>query len=287
MVKEGIYWDIAFAEMGYICTPYGPFQPTRYTFSGDTLIAGNIYKKVKYYYAYPAWGPSPNCPPFLFDTIAIIPNDNFYRDDTIAQQVLRYSATTNLVDTVFDFSLNQGDTMNYASPYQFFPVDTVFFTTTNDGVSRKTLASNYCIFPDVFSPSIVEGLGSERGFMVPPSPGFFEGGPWIMCIKDTANNNIVGYNSDCYGYISGLKDEVNYSDLSVYPNPNSGTIYISPSFNARKLNIYSINGQLIFQQSIEKEVDCIEIPMKLAGLYLVNLFNTKNIIVHSEIFQFY
>ena len=271
--------------MGYICGNYGAQQPTRYAFTSDTLIGGNVYKKVKSYYAYTILMPSPNCPPFLFDTIAITLNDYFYRDDTLAQQVLRYSSSTNLIDTVFDFSLNKGDTLHYVSPLVDFIVDTVFYITTNDGISRKVLASNFCIFPDLFASCIVEGIGSQRGFVIGPTPAFFEDGPWLMCVKDSLNNNITG--NDCYGFVTGLKQDNKPIDFLFYPNPNSGTLYFSSTININKISIYSLSGEMVLQQFIGKDVGSLQISKKLMGLYMIEAFDIKNHLVKSRLLQFH
>lgn len=56
-------------------------------------------------------------------------------------------------------------------------------------------------------------------------------------------------------------------DLTIYPNPTSGSVLISKA-GTTKLGLYNAIGQLLFTQSIEEQ-DVIDLSLYLSGIYFV------------------
>ncbi len=72
----------------------------------------------------------------------------------------------------------------------------------------------------------------------------------------------------------GLGEEENQMEgqrIAIYPNPSSGILNISlpeETSNAQ-LSLYSLSGQLVYEQQLSKPQNQVKLPQSLNGLYLV------------------
>lgn len=281
LINDQLFWDVAVAEMGYICGPYSDFGPWRYKFNGDTVINNTNYSKIIGFEHFSIYHPSPpKCEPFYVDTNSTYTPLIFIREDTLNRKVYKYNSYLDVEYLWYDFNAEQGDTIIYPF-YGPFIVDTVFNIITNDGVTRK-----YYEYFGELGGFYIEGLGGVGGLFSEPFY-YFEAGTWLMCVKDIQNQIIWG--TDCYDFTTNIISPVS-SDLlfEVYPNPTQSTITIElptqPSKNTI-LTISNTNGQQLITQPITEpktEIDFTNLP---AGIYIVKVWNDKDVMVQKVIKQ--
>lgn len=60
-------------------------------------------------------------------------------------------------------------------------------------------------------------------------------------------------------------NEINYSSISVYPNPASDVLYLDRSIEYKNIQVYSANGQLVFSSDIN--INAIDLKNFESGLY--------------------
>jgi hypothetical protein len=263
LIKEGYYWDIG--VIGPSICRYTEF-PKRYFFDGDTVINSITYNKLAYYLMPNAtFGfNSQPCPPFACDTIKHAVTYVFLREDTLSQKVYRYDWGGEAL--FYDFTLTKGDSMHF--PAWDGVVDTVYYITTLDNVSRKVIqfmgwngSGSTMGFPDA---TMIEGIGSNNGLFVEPTPFFEEGGE-VMCFLPFAGSKIYpsGGNS-CAEFITTIREKANR--IMIYPNPVKDVLYFTEPLMLAEFTVYNTVGELVYSKHISNanEVDLAFLP---AGSY--------------------
>ncbi|MFA7301963.1 MAG: T9SS type A sorting domain-containing protein [Candidatus Shapirobacteria bacterium] len=276
LLNESTYWDIAGAEMGYICSGFSDNSPSRYSFSGDTIIQGKTYAKAYYRDLRPiGYTAPPNCPPFYVDTVKTLLTSYFLREDTTERKVWMYSAYNGEEELLFDFSLQQGDTLYHELIVASTIIDTVYNIITSDGVVRK----KFIITPSLGESYYIEGIGGVAGLFHRPYQ-YFESGTWLMCVKDSNDNSIFDVNGSCYDFITNVPVTNFKNKVDIYPNPVSKLVTIETILENSALKIYNQMGQEIFTKEFSRQIT-IDLSEYTAGIYLINILK-NNEIVHSE-----
>ncbi|MBP9549886.1 MAG: T9SS type A sorting domain-containing protein [Chitinophagales bacterium] len=74
--------------------------------------------------------------------------------------------------------------------------------------------------------------------------------------------------------------------FQIYPNPSQNTLYIVSEFqpiNNLSIGIITMEGQVIFQYtSYYSSLISLDIQNIISGLYLINIYNENNILLHSS-----
>ncbi|OMQ12158.1 T9SS type A sorting domain-containing protein [[Flexibacter] sp. ATCC 35103] len=86
--------------------------------------------------------------------------------------------------------------------------------------------------------------------------------------KDTAN---LFYVKTAYSTL-GLNENLDYSQVKVYPNPVTNQLYIS-SDNVQKVEIYNVIGMLL--KTIEKNIESVDLSNLTPGNYIVRITTDK------------
>lgn len=276
LINETMYWDIAYAEMGYVCTGFSNIPPKRFSFSGDTIIQGKIYSKSFYRELTPTnFTPPPYCSPFVVDTNTNLFTSFFLREDTIEKKVWRYSSSSGVEELLFDFSLQQGDTLYHQTIVEPTIIDTVYEITTSDDVVRKkfVLATNYGY--DYY----IEGIGGVAGLFMEPFH-YFESGDWLMCVKDSYDMSIFDVNGMCFDFITNVFDSDNFTQCKIYPNPFSKYITIESSYESLEILILNKYGQELYSKKLSSG-NKIDFSNLDHGIYIIKVLN-DNQIIHVE-----
>jgi hypothetical protein len=84
------------------------------------------------------------------------------------------------------------------------------------------------------------------------------------------NGHIIYINSS-----TGIKQYINNSTFSIYPNPNNGNVIIQ-SLNENELgliDIYNAIGKLVYQEEIKNNSIQVDISNQATGIYFVKVQN--------------
>ncbi|HEX7415177.1 MAG TPA: T9SS type A sorting domain-containing protein, partial [Bacteroidia bacterium] len=232
----------------------------------DSLYKGKAYKKVTNYNSF----------------------QGLIREDTLLKKVffIPYCDTTE--DLLYNFSLNQGDTISYNFPNLFtfgslmtsgiFTVDSIRLKHDYRSYYHKHFyLRNHAAHDSTLE--MIEGVGnvSHPLFLY---YNFMQTGP-ILALNCSAfnfseiltckwNNGIRVYYDSCAYHAAviqgcyNITDTCNYMDhcggivqnkaleqIGIYPNPSNGTFIIETNATTKQtIQIYDVNGKVVLMQTI-------------------------------------
>ena len=269
-LNNNIYWDVGFADMGFICMPFGNSGPWRMSLSRDTVINSVNYSLFE---VYDFLSSPPKCPPFVIDTNVY--DENIFgqraimREDTLLQRVYKYDQAFQQEILWYDFNAQIGDTLFYDGVH--FVVDTLYDIVTLDGKTRTYFEYNNNSHGGL-GGYYIEGLGGRGGPFYEPL-SYFEGGPWLMCILDTNQNLIYSGNmGPCYGFLTtGIKDVIR-NKVDIHPNPTQEKLTVSlGEAKTGILRVLNSLGQAVLEDDFK---GVTELTLSLdgpSGLYFLQL----------------
>lgn len=241
-------------------------------FGGDTLIDGNIYRKILKR-SFDQVNPGPYCPPFEAQDVEMMVQDVFMREDTSAQQVFIWHIDNNNYPEgqeilLYDFDLEIGDTV---PPGEILPSDySIGNGVTVDAVMNHTLLNGENLQQFTFDQgSYSEGIGGLYGLYRPHYPALSGWGS-IVCIKQ--NGNFIYSQSGSLIQCNWMTTAVDIPESSIrlYPNPNNGSFRIdldAPSARgAMGLVIFNAMGQKVYADQVVAGLNMIEASLP-SGLY--------------------
>lgn len=84
---------------------------------------------------------------------------------------------------------------------------------------------------------------------------------------------------------TGINEEINFNNISIYPNPNNGTFNISFSSQIKNASIEVCNylGALVYKQEIVNQENSIELSNQANGLYFVKVMTENKIVGMGKI----
>jgi len=206
-----------------------------------------------------------------------------------------YLDTLNQLDTLYDFSLNVGDSVlfdlygMYPEWLQVVNVDSI--QISGNYYKRLKFAEPTIQAFDELNETWIEGIGSIHGPLFPNFPvKFSQEIPDSMLLTCTFSNNQQVWQHptypSCYVNIVLSVDNFEYSDFKIYPNPFSSQINIENNKNEKyTLTIINSLGQVIRQEQLKSNTETIDLPELKAGIYLLRindreLIKTMKIIKH-------
>lgn len=229
-------------------------------------------------------------------------NDSLFQNDLVYRGLLRadnskvfYLDTLNQLDTLYDFSLNVGDSVlfdlygMYPEWLQVVNVDSI--QISGNYYKRLKFAEPTIQAFDELNETWIEGIGSIHGPLFPNFPvKFSQEIPDSILLTCTFSNNQQVWQHptypSCYVNIVLSVDNFEYSDFKIYPNPFSSQINIENNKNEKyTLTIINSLGQVIRQEQLESNTETIDLPELKAGIYLLRindreLIKTMKIIKH-------
>lgn len=201
-------------------------------------------------------------------------------------------------------------TVNYSSSsYLLEEVCALPYTSPNTGqtyttagiLTTVTTNANGCPNVDTIEVSVIPTIFSTLIDMDPntsvlftPDSSIMTGYQWIDCTTGLAISgqtsatfapdvngtySLIGewpYNcvdtSSCYTTFGVSLNEINNSLLSVQPNPSNGSFELNlPSKNqSARIEIFDLNGQIMFSEVTEETNYKIELPKIAKGTYILN-----------------
>lgn len=243
---------------------------TVYSFQGDTLIDNELWFK-------------------LYSS-----SDTLLQSDLEFRGVLReennrvfYLDTLSQLDTLYDFSLNVGDSVWFnlygAYPEWIQVVETDSIQLNGAYYRRLKFAEPVLQAFDELNEIWIEGIGSLHGPLFPNVPVKFSqeipDSMWVTCT--VSNNQQVWQHPDypaCYVNIVLSLDRLDALNFNLYPNPFSNEIQFMNTLNDRvHLTISNTAGQLVKQLQIVNDHETIDLSELRDGIYFFTFRGEKGV----------
>jgi hypothetical protein len=251
-------------------------RTTRYFFSGTMNFAGETWNLL---HAQHTWDGSP------FST--------FQGAVRQVGGLVLFLDTLNVIDTLYNFNLQVGDSVRYPDFGALSPYLTVESIDTVMIAGYPHRLYHFSEYPqtleDVFTDTWIEGMGSIHGPLAPRMPatlGYhysFPDSTRTTCYFHWQNLlwHHPGYPSCVSNIISGV-DEQTASPISVYPNPASATLFVEglpPGNHAFRIN--DMLGRTTQQGELPATGTRVPIDLRTlaAGLYLLHINSGQPIVL--------
>ena len=275
-------------------TPTGGFTDLWKT-TGDTLLHGNWYKKVKSFSTYPS--PSPQC------------HKGYIREDTISKKVyylrcIPYGVLCSDLrcDTMevllYDFDLSPGDTVSISQNGQFNYTELIFDTVVVDSgnsFNRKYLLYDFQDFNRLEPICWVEGVGSLSGLQNNTYRwvGHFQF-ETLLCNYNNDSlifhfNPYTIYDTLCILNVPVGIEESPTLQASIFPNPASEQIEIAVPADAVSkydnllFSLYDVTGRSVYSQNIASEKSIARIAHLPQGIYYWRMASGKESLQNGKI----
>lgn len=242
---------------------------TVYGFQGDTLINSELWFK-------------------LYST-----SDSLFQSNLLYHGLLReennkvyYLDTLNQLDTLYDFSLNVGDSFlfdlygMYPEWLQVVNIDSV--QISGDYYRRLKFAEPTMNAFDELNEVWIEGIGSIHGPLFPNFPvKFSQEMPDSMLVSCTYSNNQQVWQHQsypsCYVNIVLSVDQLELSYFKIYPNPFMDRIHIENNgLQQYGLSVLNSLGQTIKQIQVNNDNQTIDLTELKAGIYFLRIESREN-----------
>jgi len=179
---------------------------------------------------------------------------------------------------LYDFNLKHGDTIRFGDfPLMEVISDSTEFITLFNGKRRKIFRFS-CDGRDDSWPMWIEGIGSVLGLSSSVLTCAFDVFESLSCFYQ---NDTLIYQSPnfekCWVTTSTLDYEKD--NISVYPNPTTGILYISGISNKESINIKNLSGETLLKTNNQQEID---INILSAGVYIVEI-NQNHSVINKKI----
>lgn len=173
------------------------------------------------------------------------------------------------------------------------PSGTTVELSTDNGIDNDQDYIN-TIFDQEASDLITDGVSPFTGTFIPEGDlstlyGEMSGGNWILSVDDdfgfVDGGQITEFSLEICteGVLSTIDQELNVSDVVIYPNPNSGnfTVLMNSNLNSQaiKIGVFDIRGRQIFDNTYEATPNfrkSISLDNVQSGMYLVTIESGTN-----------
>jgi hypothetical protein len=177
---------------------------------------------------------------------------------------------------LYDFDLIVGDTLNTCLARQTEPsIDTIFVVSISPEIYNTYTLNTYGLNFDL---ELIEGIGYKEGLFQHSNPaisaakGFFLS---LYCREENIN--------DC---LSSNNSNLEWNELSIFPNPSSSVINLSSSEPFTELYIYNLLGKEYFSKQLGSTLNYkLDISRWASGVYIVKIGNDKREYVLKKIIK--
>lgn len=167
-----------------------------------------------------------------------------------------YAYTSSLPTVADDILID-----NFGTPLVLAHTNAAFPTDIDYSMNILKVNSTECVLLESFSTSDSIDVGNVFTFL--PNQLFIGGSTWHYA--EQRNAMVVKYNfTDTQG-VPAWKEE----SASVYPNPFTTALQFSSTEDILKINIYSIQGELVATQFPNKKSGVIDLSHLPAGAYII------------------
>lgn len=253
----------------------------QYLITGDTLINGNLYKKLK--------------------KSGYLINQNYlytfyseyagaFRQDINNRKVFFFPPSPYpQIDTLlYDFNLAVGDSLplTYNYPVNFCDaiIDSIDSVLVGSSFRKRFHISSVGAYPE--ETWLIEGIGCSHGLFSSVCVGW-ESWQHLTCFKQ--NDSIVypSFNDDC-NLITSIPEIICQSNFGlIFPNPVSSilTIYFSQKKGDVEIEIYDFSGrrQYLYSGGIQYFNTEIDVSKWPEGVYIIKIISDFQIVRFEKI----
>ena len=257
--------------------------------TGDTLISGFTYHKLKYAAAYHSmpntayvsggywgcWG-GPNSLYYLFHNSSSS-YSGAYREDVVGKKVYFVLPGQTTDTLLYDFGLSAGDTLpqSYISDTTtcLNVVSSIDSVLVGSVYHKRFNISNLLDMPsDSNYVSLIEGVGSTTGLLY-PLMGQFERRGELNCFS-VHDSVLYPAGALCAQYNVGIGELGEMElDVSIAPNPTDGKFQIKTAQEINSIEVLDVFGRRIFYS--EKNPTEINISDFNNGIYFIRISDSK------------
>lgn len=247
--------------------------------SGDTIIDSNRYVKVNQIVE--EWSHDFG---FLCTRGTYTKNSGvfgYFRNDSINKKVWVRFPQSSADQTLYDFDLNLGDTLDSSAFHQNYLLGELYV----DSIDTVFIADRYrkrFWLVDKWHDSIqhhsqptielIEGIGSNRGFYLLTPAHFPNYKSSLSCVIMNSYTVYPDSLASCQLITGTPKLSKNQSKLEIYPNPSDGSILLSTGLTLQSIEVYNLQGQKV--QEVTSTARSWQMPEK-NGLYLIRMQDVK------------
>ncbi len=272
---------------------FGGGSPNLWYAKGDSLHAGKIYKKIIYNNVF----------------------QGLMREDTVARKVYFIQYCNTYEELLYNFSLNQGDTITYHFPYSSTLMTSGVFTVDSIRMRHdyKTYYRNHFYLKNHSASGndileMIEGVGSVTHplfLYYPFQENAFNttfttcsAANFNMALSCKWNNGSKTYYDSClyheaqfyggtlgpdsctycWGITGGIEQYSNTERVTIAPNPNNGSFIIEPNSTTKQtLQVYDVNGTFVLSQTLNGKTN-IDATSLNEGIYNISLISNEGIV---------
>ena len=227
---------------------------TSFSLNGDTIIANQNYRKL----TQTLRGQT--------DYVGAIRENQ-------QKSIFFYAQTDSTERLLYKFGLSVGDSLNIRrnaaqSPIKVLAIDSVLIG--NNFRKRYLMNTPTLGVKDYW----IEGIGSTKGLFYTQTGQEFENQATLLCFY---NNNVSEYrNSKATSNCTVANEELNFSNIRVYPNPVKNRLRfdgLNTQTALSKVVIFDTFGRVLIQKQIENGLSFFEINVENLsnGVYFYSL----------------
>ena len=243
----------------------------------DTAFNGVTYHQLRI--PYYKWDDSPCSNPAAYNVF-----DGAIRQDKGLKKVFYVPRFSNSEQLLYDFNLKKGDTLKGYLTIQSLKPDIVqsVDSVLVGGVYHK----RWNINEKEYAISIIEGVGSSKGFATPTRNGALH--PPSVSLNCFKQNNLTLYpttTSTCESILTSIAEDEKNKNVIVFPNPSNGSFTLQCSSLIKEIYITDLSGKLILKQQLnnlpEYKLDGVK-----NGVYILTLIDKNSQVIRKKMTSF-
>ncbi len=222
-------------------------------------------------------------------TPGLVSSSAFVRKDS-TRKIFLYDLELQSDRMIYDFSLNQGDTLRLYKPVSFFQgedtlklvvdsTDSVVYGVARKRMFMRCITGAYCSW--FTNDVVIEGIGSLNSHFLSPYiyEFLFIPGDAFRLLNFEENGNTYSFSDSC-----GTVDipEISSNNIKIFPNPANSTLHVTGATLENTFSLYNFLGQQILQQTFTNTAT-INTEQLAVGIYFYELRNDKGIIKTGKV----
>ena len=258
--------------------------------SGDTLIKGLVYQKIRRSGA----NLAENIQGFCTTQIVNYFNEYIgaYRNDNLNRKVYMVLADSVNEHLLYDFNINLWDTLHQTllcgTGVDLYAISVDSILIGNE-YRRRIGFGPVQFIPNYINGHFIEGIGTECG-LLGNNGGLsapFECGTWLLCFKQNNQTIYPDTTYICNPVITGIEKPAENISFKIIPIPvqQFATINFLYKFCEAQIVITDICGKIIERINHVHSLDRLDFGNISNGLYFITLSNNNQTLARTKIIK--